>query len=252
MKLFVLKHIKKAKLKYYTDYFKQYSSDSRKQWQLINSLLNKNRNKIKISKLSHDGTDITTPNGISDTFNTYFTNIATKLKNSDPRLPKRSPSNFQQSLSSPVERSIYLREVEVTEIDEIIKSLKNKSTSDTSISALKAANEIPGFQSILASLLNASFHEGVFPEQLKLAKVVPIHKAGKRSDVSNYRPISLLSSFSNVFEKSMHRRITKFLESNNTLYEHQYGFRKGHSCEHALHNTRSLISLTKNRYLFYC
>ena len=86
----------------------------------------------------------------------------------------------------------------------------------------------------MSDIINASFEEGVFPSQLKLAKVIPIHKNGAKNSVSNYRPISLLSSFSKIFEKLMHSRIYNFLESNNSLYEMQYGFRTGRSCEHAL------------------
>ena len=56
----------------------------------------------------------------------------------------------------------------------------------------------------------------------------------QKTNVSNYRPISLLSSFSKLYEKCMHVRITDFLETNNTLYDGQYGFRKNRSCEHAL------------------
>ena len=74
----------------------------------------------------------------------------------------------------------------------------------------------------------------MFPSLLKTAKVIPIHKSGSRTDVHNYRPISLLSAFSKIFEKIMHKRITNFLESNGTLFEYQYGFRMGRSCEHAL------------------
>ena len=112
--------------------------------------------------------------------------------------------------------------------------MKNKSTSDTKISALKMANEDPKFKHVIASTINASFEQGIFPQQLKTAKVVPIHKNGSKTNVSNYRPISLLSSFSKLYEKSMHVRITEFLEANNTLYDGQYGFRKNRSCEHAL------------------
>jgi hypothetical protein len=96
------------------------------------------------------------------------------------------------------------------------------------------------FVAVFASVLNASMTQGVFPSQLKLAKVCPIHKGDSKTDVSNYRPISLLPIFSKIFEKALHCRVTKFLENNDSLYDHQFGFRKRHSCEHALlmaHNT---------------
>ena len=65
--------------------------------------------------------------------------------------------------------------------------------------------------------------------------------------MSNYRPISLLSTFSKLYEKAMHTRITNFLECNNALFEMQYGFRKGRSCEHALLAAQNIILNTLNK-----
>ena len=129
---------------------------------------------------------------------------------------------------------MYLTDTTPTEINDIIKSFKNKTTSDTAIIALKAANNVPMFSSIISTLVNTSFAEGTVPTQLKLAKVVPIHKSGKRTDVTNYRPISLLSAFSKIYERAMHSRLENFVNTNNSLHEDQYGFRKQRSCEHAL------------------
>lgn len=133
------------------------------------------------------------------------------------------------------------------EISDIIKGFQNKATLDTKISALKVANESENFQNVLASVINASFEQGIFPQTLKLAKVVPIHKGGSKTEVKNYRPISLLPTFSKIFEKTMHVRISNFMESNNSLFETQFGFRKGRSCEHALLTAQNelLSSLSK-------
>ena len=101
----------------------------------------------------------------------------------------------------------------------------------------------------MADIINKSFTQGVFPEQMKVAKVVPIYKEGTKTDVGNYRPISLLTTFSKIYEKLMHCRILKFLESNNSIFEMQYGFRPGRSCEHALLNAQHslLESLSKRQ-----
>ena len=127
--------------------------------------------------------------------------------------------------------------------------MKNKATLDTKVSALKIASENTKFIQILAKIITASFEEGVFPQSLKLARVVPVYKSGPKTEVSNYRPISLLTSFSNIYEKLMHNRIVNFMEANNSLHEMQYGFRSGRSCEHALLKAQSLLldSLNKNQ-----
>ena len=114
-----------------------------------------------------------------------------------------------------VVNSIYLSECSTTEIEEIVKSLKNKSTSNTAIVALKYVSK--SILSTRRAIINTSLTQGVFPEELKLAKVIPIHKSGKKTNVSNYRPISLLSVFSKIYEKAMHKRLYEFFSRNDTI-----------------------------------
>jgi len=75
---------------------------------------------------------------------------------------------------------------------------------------------------------------GIVPDQLKIAKVVPIYKKGERHLPGNYRPISLLSIFDKILEKLMYRRLSNFLDQNSILYEYQFGFRKNHSTVQAV------------------
>ena len=84
---------------------------------------------------------------------------------------------------------------------------------------------------------------------LKTAKVVPIHKGGSKISIENYRPISLLSAFSKIYEKVMYTRVYDFLSQNNILIENQFGFRKGRSCEQALLTAQNeiLASLSKKQ-----
>ena len=248
MKKFVDKHIKKAKNNYYKKYFDQYKDNSKKQWQLINSLLNRSAKKINVSKL-HDsnGKIINTPIAIAEKFNDYFANIAANLKNEISSRTSHHPNDFENFLTNPVTNSIYLDPVEGTEISKIIHDLKNKATLDTKINTLKIASTCTKFNETLAKVITCSFEQGVFPNSLKLARVVPIFKGGSKTDVANYRPISLLATFSKIYEKLMHRRIVNFMESNNSIFDMQYGFRSGRSCEHALLKAQSILldSLSK-------
>ena len=125
--------------------------------------------------------------------------------------------------------------------------MKNKSTQDTKISALKIAGEDTDFVTALAQTVTLSLEEGVFPQALKIARVVPIFKSGKKTDVSNYRPISLLATFSKIYEKVMHARIVDFLEKNSSIYERNDGFRAGRSCEHALLDAQNTLLNSLNR-----
>jgi hypothetical protein len=58
---------------------------------------------------------------------------------------------------------------------------------------------------------------GTFPNHLKISIVKPLHKKGDKSNMSNYRPVSLLTTFSKVIENYMHNRISHYLKANNIL-----------------------------------
>ena len=241
---FCAKHVDIAKTKYHKSYFEKYKDNSRKQWQMINDLLNrKTKGKGSINKLiDTDGNIKTKSDEISECFNKYFCNIASNLKQSATCSDHTSESNaYKEFLRYPVNNSMHLEEADAGEVYSIIKRFKNKSTQDTKISALKIANQSFIFTNALAKIINKSFQQGIFPDELKIARVIPIHKEGPKSDVSNYRPISLLSTFSKIYEKLMHIRILGFLETNNSLVDTQYGFRPGRSCEHALLNAQNTL-----------
>ena len=92
----------------------------------------------------------------------------------------------------------------------------------------------------LTEIINMSFALGDYPDQLKVAEVIPIFKnKGDLLIVSNYHPISLLSNINKILEKLVYSRIYSFLNIHNCIYELQFGFRTQHSTTHAL------ISLTE-------
>ena len=83
--------------------------------------------------------------------------------------------------------------------------------------------------------INLSFSTGIYPTQLKLAKVIPTFKnKGDPLLVSNYRPISLLSNVNKIFERIVHKRLYSFINKYNCIYELQFGFQDQHSTNHAL------------------
>ena len=83
-------------------------------------------------------------------------------------------------------------------------------------------------------IINDSFLSGIFPNKLKIAKVIALYKKDSRDNPTNYRPISLLSVFSKLTEKIMYKRLYSFLDSCNILHPLQFGFREKHSTLHAL------------------
>ena len=85
----------------------------------------------------------------------------------------------------------------------------------------------------MSVLFNLSFSSGIFPDKLKIAKILPVFKKGSKLECSNYRPISLLSNLDKVIEKLMRKRLMEFLNEQKIFYCKQCGFRKGFSTAHA-------------------
>ena len=88
----------------------------------------------------------------------------------------------------------------------------------------------------LMVIINQMLTNGIFPEKLKLAKVIPVLKSGDDQLFSNYRPISLLSSISKIFEYVIQEQLVDYLLVNNLLCNEQFGFRSGYSTELAALN----------------
>ena len=163
----------------------------------------------------------------SDELNAFFVNIGSKLANicevkSLPRISR-------------VLNSCFLRPADVNEIENIILALKNKKTyghDGFSNEMIKLCS--PVISPYLVQCFNTCIDEGVFQEFLKIAKVFPLHKSGSKKDANNYRPISLLTSFSKIFEKMIFNRMICFIEKFGLLAKQQNGFCKKRSCVHAI------------------
>jgi hypothetical protein len=112
--------------------------------------------------------------------------------------------------------------------------MESKSTfgyDELSIKVMKLS--VPFTISPLTHICNSVLSSGVFPDRLKYAIFKPIFKNGSRDDISNYRPISILTSFSKIFKKLMFNRLYNHFESNGILAQEEFGFRLSHSTEQA-------------------
>ena len=83
-------------------------------------------------------------------------------------------------------------------------------------------------------LFNSCLKNNFMPDEWKLAHLTPDYKKGSKSDINNYRPLSVLSPIAKIYETLLATRTSHFFESKNLLYNTQFGFRKGLSCELAL------------------
>ena len=152
-------------------------------------------------------------------FNKFFVTVC------DKQISTSAPKGKNQQVEQP--QSMFLRPVFDDEILKIIVTLKNKKSvgkDGVDVRALKKAAQI--VSPYLKTAFNKCISEGDFPKCMKIAKVVPIFKAGEKNLVSNYRPISILGNLSKVFGKVVRERLMNYLEKFSLLSENQYGFRK--------------------------
>ena len=116
-----------------------------------------------------------------------------------------------------------------------INSLKlNKASGDDDILPFFLKMAAQSIASPLSMFINSCFTYGIFPDKLKLAKVVPVFKKGPSNMLTNYRPISLLPSLSKLIERLICNRLLSFFTRNSTIVPTQYGFRHNRSTIHAI------------------
>jgi len=134
------------------------------------------------------------------------------------------------------------------EILDAVSQLMPKTSLDfnnMSMSFLKRI--VPNIFVPLKHVLSLSLSSGSVPSQFKIAKIVPIFKSGEKSNMDNYRPISLLSCFSKICEKIVANKLTFYLDLNNLIINNQFGFRKNHSTVHPMVQFTNFISEALNR-----
>ena len=144
-------------------------------------------------------------------------------------------NQISSTLTGHQQTSIVLRCTTTEEISSIISQLDQKKASgadEISVILLKKIKDL--VSPLLSGLINNSYKTGVYPNCLKIAKVIPIYKGGIRSKPGNYRPISLLSIVNKIIEKTLHSRLMSFFEKYNLINKNQFGFRKGHSTAMAI------------------
>ena len=154
---------------------------------LINSIIRPKSSCSKngVSKLLVDGRVCDRDEEISEVFNDHFVNVGSRIAQSIPK----SVINHVSFLRGDYQNSFFIRAVSRTEVLSIISSLKSKS-SEISVVPVRIFKYLaPIISSALSCIINKSFTSGIFPDSLKVAKVIPLPKPGDKSDLSNYRPI---------------------------------------------------------------
>ena len=154
---------------------------------------------------------------IANHLNTFFTSVAVKLNEKIVKAKKP----FSHYLGQITDETIFLSPTTPADIESLINCIKpNKAIGPNSIPTKILKEFKTELSEPLSDMINVSFNKGIFPDFLKVANVVPIHKKGEKLDPNNYRPISLLSYISKLYEKAMHIRLTNFLRKNKILFSY--------------------------------
>ena len=209
-------------------------NNTKKLWEIVNKSIGKLSNKkCVIESLKSENLIHTKPKDIADELCKHYSQIGAKLSKKIPKLTI-DKLNYINKIPQNSE-SLFLIPTSENEIIRIIEKLPNKKSSGfdnvNNIILKKIKHKIA---SPLHTVFNLSMQKDQFPDLMKKAKVVPLHKGKERDLSTNYRPISLLLTISKVLEKIIYKRTYKFLDKKGQLFNSQYGFRSKHSCENAI------------------
>lgn len=226
--------IRTAKRLYFAETFDRFKNDIKSTWSTINNILNRNSvpKQLPGSFLIND---IVTSDRqeIANGFNNFFVNIgsnlakdigspSTRINFNDYLKSEKTDSTFQFDLVSP------------NTVGKIIDSLKNKASSGYDCISTRLMKQIKNeILEPITLIINQAIMTGIFPDKLKLAKVIPIYKKADERLLENYRPISLLPAISKIFEKVIHKQVFRYFTDHDLFFHNQYGFRTNFSTESA-------------------
>ena len=222
-----------AKKKYFQDLIEKNKDDSGKLWKILKEVTGRNSgHTTRIENILVDDVSYPDPQGISNGLNNFFTSIGKKLDQSIPQ-SQIDPTSY---IHADIPNTCFFNPVNSEDIKSVLKDLKNKGNGIEPFSNKILKLLCPSISAPLSHLVNLCFLNGIFPDDLKIATVTPIFKAGDKTNPGNYRPISVISTISKIIEKCIYKRLMAFINNLNILSETQFGFRTKHSTEHALLN----------------
>ena len=230
---FVSSKLRQAKKDFFYKRFIDVKSNSKSTWNLINMLLKKNIKKsVNIDTICIGNKQLTNTVDITNAFNNFFVNIGEKLLENQAGICHNS---FNSYLTNPNNHTAFFKPITVSEILKIVNDMKNETSAGIDSVNIKVVKRVICFISEpLCIIFNQSLSSGRVPDDLKIARITPIHKKGRTDDINNYRPVSVLNIFSKILERCIYNRLLDFLHKHDILFKNQFGFRQGHSTSTAI------------------
>ena len=231
----IVKNKRKAKKAHLAQRIQNSMGDIKKHWKILKETINKTNNKEEIiSEFFYQGKWISDNEQNANCFNDYLANIG-KDTNESVGQAKKRPDFYLNKFQSRNQDAILINEITAEQVDEVCKNMTPKESTDPDGFKQKVVlNDANILAPVIAHLVNCSLQAGSCPKNSKLARVIPVYKLkGDKHLYENYRPISLLSSFSKIVERLIYDKIFDFLVRCNIIFKSQFGFRKGHNTTHA-------------------
>ena len=224
--------IKQAKEQYFKNALRVNEGDPRKTWRIINELTSRKNHTSSVKEIKFNNNSISDSHELSSTFNNHFSSVGLKLID-DIQQSGNIPSYFDYLEET--EHRFELNTIECSKVFSLLSKLcKSKATGLDKISARLLRECADLVASSLCCIFNRSITSGIFPTEWKFTKVVPLFKQGERSDLNNYRPISIIPVVAKVFERIVYNQFYEYLTENNLISSSQSGFRSFHSTATAL------------------
>ena len=147
-------------------------------------------------------------------------------------MANKNNKHFGQYLTDHYDCRLRFKTITENDTITIINNIKpKKSCSHDQLSTELLKHIMNPLIQPLTHVINQMINTGLFPDNLKIAKVKPLFKKGDKSLFTNYRPISLLPAISKVFEKVIFKELYAYFTENDIFFKSQYGFRSKHSTE---------------------
>ena len=225
---------RKAKITHYNNKCVEVKSNMKNLWLVINHAIGKHSDKTTVIESLKIGNIVMySPEAIANKMARYFSTVGKKFATKTPK----STHDIQHYLSKKnrTTNSIFLSPTTQSEIITLIEKLPNKkSCGPDGLSNCTLKKLCKELAKPLEILFNQSLKEDVYPQQMKEALVVPLHKGKSKQETTNYRPISLLITMSKLLKKIVYKHIYGFMTDNNSIFASIHGFRKKYSCESAV------------------
>ena len=220
----------KAERDYYRSLLTKCRNNMKKSWKMLKDIINHKKQSASCSRFKINDVITSDKKRICNGFNDFYINVGSNLAKKIPDSDK-TPKDFIRNCN---QNSMFVESVSDSDVCKIVTSLKSASSGWDGISLDVVKRAFMSIVQPLTHCMNLSLMNGVVPNELKIARVIPLFKAGDIAIFSNYRPVSVLPLFSKILERLMYARLLSFINQNKLLYKFQFGFRQGHSPELAL------------------